>query len=352
MTTPNVSSKRPLPRTSAFARVALLRLSHGRELHQMSVRDIESQIRHRWPTTEHARVLAEAVAGSDTGAIGTSPAGLFVEAVRQVSIVGALAVHEVPLRVSIPALVTAANATVVGAGKSIPCSSATFGLVGLTGRKAATVVVVSKELLKTPFADRNLQSTLFASMVKATDAEFISTNVAAGAPVASGANDVIDATWQLGALIDAVAAGAEATDRIAVVMHPRQALRLSLLTTDVGQPVFPEIQDRRIRTVPLIQSSGCPVDVVAAVDGYRAAAAWGTAELVPSDAALIEMSDAPTGDIGQDDGTPAAATVTRVSMFMTDTVAMKCVLHFDFKMLGSGGFKYLANFNPLNESST
>jgi hypothetical protein len=343
------TSSRALPRTQAFTRSFVLRALNDGTQH--SEAEVLAQVQRRWPDANHARILAANEVGGMPYEATTSPGKQFLSAVREATVLGQLALFELPFRTSVPALVTSAEAEIVGPGKAIRVSSAGVENVNLVGRKAATIVVTSKELLRAgTLAERGLQQTLTLAATKAIDSEFFADGIGAVAAVATGASDAATAAEQIDALIAALLSGVDSAENCAVVAHPKTIALLASLR-EFGDGFFPEVKQGRIRTLPLLPSAGIATDVIAAVDGARLATAFGTAEIVNSGAATLELSAAPTGDAGVDDGTPSGATQAHVSLFQNDLVALKVVAEFDFQRIGSGGFQYLSGFNPSATTS-
>jgi HK97 family phage major capsid protein len=251
-----------------------------------------------------------------------------------------LPLREVPANITIKGQDGASTAYWVGESKAIPNTNADFSDVTLTPKKVAAVAVVSNELLRdsSPSAEMLVRDSLVEAARQRIDLTFIS-NSAGTAAAPAGILNNIAATTSAGTDGDAVANDfkelmyrftvAKNSGGEYVVMNPALATGLSLLRNALDQYEFPTISRSggTIYGMPVIVGDNVNANYVVMVkpsDIYRIG--MGALEVNMSQQASIEMADNPAADTD----TPTAATGKVVSMFQTESTAIKVVQSMNF----------------------
>ncbi len=143
----------------------------------------------------------------------------------------------------------------------------------------------------------------------------------------------------LAALIAAFTAGRGDLRRAVLVTSPSVAVHLALLRSS-GQRAYPDvgINTGVLGGLPLLVSLGADVgatSLIVIVDQSKLWTYRGPSELAVSNDAALQMDSAPT----QSSTTPTATTT--VSMFQTNSVALKAVVTASWKA-GTGGVQYIS----------
>ncbi|CAG4901029.1 phage major capsid family protein [Paraburkholderia saeva] len=119
------------------------------------------------------------------------------------------------------------------------------------------------------------------------------------------------------------------------IMHPQNAIALSMLITATGQLAFPSMAQSRLINYPVRQSVTVPVDQVLLIDGNEVAVAIGAPAIDPSSSAtLVELDTPPVPPVTDGAGAPGAPTR---SLFQTATSALRLIVEADWTRLADGG---------------
>jgi hypothetical protein len=227
------------------------------------------------------------------------------------------ALTKIPAMRRIGLVTTAPSATTVSEGASIPLSRVVIGNVVLQPQKCAGLLALSAELL---FAvdqggqamfSRQLQAVLAA----AVDTAFANTITNGVTPITS-----TGPTKDVRALLSAV--------NFLGIAKPYFVAGTSIgkLGSSLATyfPAFTAVSATggELANLPLIISSGLPVDELLLVDGSGIAADADTPEVTVSSEADLQMDTAPTGS----SATPTA--VSMVSMFGSNSVAVRATAVF------------------------
>ena len=116
-------------------------------------------------------------------------------------------------------------------------SSLTMAQQLLELKKAAAIVVTSKELADYPGAQQLFASELQKAVIAATDTNFLAALVAATTPTASAGSSLANITTDLGVLLGAVTTSA--TSKVFYVTSVTNMKKLVLKSNSVGSPAFP-----------------------------------------------------------------------------------------------------------------
>lgn len=291
----------------------------------------------------------------------SSPSGLAAEWVTLTSaksFLGRLSYRRVPF-ISRTLKTAAPDAGYVGEGAGIPAASLSLSESTALGRtKVGTIAVVSKDNVTTwaPGTRENLDAVLTRSVVRGLDKAALdpaSAGVAGARPAsllygvsALGALSATPATalTQVKSMLQALVNGGSDLDAALFVMHPLEAVTLSTMITAEGVRVFPDLgaMGGSVLGIPAVTSvgavsSGSPSErVIALIDGAQVAVADdGEIEISASDMVTLHMDDATTQDSTTGTGT------SMVSMFQTESVAIKVVRTLNFERLSDAGVAWL-----------
>lgn len=290
----------------------------------------------------------------------------FIEYLRPRTILGRLqGLVPAPFNVRVGGMSAGTSGGWVGESAPIPVSKGTTTSVSLGITKAAGISAITKELLKTsaPSAEIIVRNDLANAVQYVLDRSFIDptlgiianerpasvtynltpvtptgTNFAAFSAdfkslVASMISDNIDmagATW---------------------IMSRSTALALSLMVTSLGQPQFDGLtpEGGMLFGYPVLVSqsayfaSGSPDYgnmIVFVVPSEIYVADEGMVDIEMSDQVSLQLLDNPTNDSG---GSTTATTM--VSMFQTESVAIKAVRYINWKVRRSNAAAFIRNAN-------
>jgi len=322
-------------------------------------------------TPEVAHVLMAAVAAGDTTTAGWASelvynqnlAGAFLEYLRPQTIIGRIQnFTQVPFNVRWGTQTSGSSGYWVGQGKPIPVSKLGTGSDTLGIAKAAGLVVLDKELMmsSSPSAEVLVRNDLSKAIAQFLDVQFIAPDYAAVANVspASITNGVVPvaATGTTAATLRAdvqtlFAAwdAANLSSQGAVwIMTPALARAISLMLNALGQPVFPTMtpDGGTFMGYPVIVSLsavqvGSPVAgegdlLVLASAPEIAMADEGGVTIDASGEAAIEMLDNPTNQ-----STGATVATSMVSMFQTDSIALRAIRFINWKKRRTFAVQYI-----------
>lgn len=305
--------------------------------------DAEAYYGRRWGTIEGmARLRSKAAVGaleaaSDLREVGVEDAEFF-SAVLERSILSRLGLRPTPFNVRLLATTDSAVGYWVGESKAIPVSLPEFAGSSLPRRKVAAIMATTQEAVRAadPLAEARFEQDLLNCLAGALDLAFLD---AANAGIA----DAKPAAVTYGAPSSA-STGNPATDLAALIAAFEGDLSQAVLATDAvtaaeialardagGAFMFPGIGARggEVLGIPVHVSRRSPRSAgggqLALIDGSGIAANVEGVEIEVSANATLQMDDAPTGA----SDTPAAGPV--VSMFQTDSVAFKSIIHANWE---------------------
>jgi HK97 family phage major capsid protein len=282
---------------------------------------------------------------SAAGAISAA----FADSLRAASVVGRLATTPTPFGI-FPFISARTRGAFVAERAVIPVSASSIEIVALDRLKIAALVVVTNELLNHSQAETILDRELRAGLVEGADfalldgapgvAEERPASVLYGATAvdASGAATAEDFDGVLNDLLAAAAGANLAT--CAFVGSLSIALALSQLRKG-DERAFPNLSalGGQIAGLPLLVSESAPAAQLALIDGREVLLAQDAGvELSTSEHALIDQSSAPAG-------------TTRVSMFQTESTALRAVWRINWKLRRPFA-AYATNFAPPTSSYT
>lgn len=329
----------------------------------------------RFPDNERINnVLKAAVAaGTTTDATWASPlveyndfAGDFVEYLRPQTIIGRFgtgnipALRNVPFNIHIKGQTSGGAGYWVGEGKPKPVTKFDFNNVYLGWAKVANIAVLTEELMRfsSPSAEALVRDALASALIERLDTDFVDPAKAASADVSPASiTNGVAAIHSSGTDADAVRAdlkalwqtfiNAKLSPATAVyIMTPSRALALSLMRNSLGQKEFADvnINGGLLEGIPVIVSDYVPTDsngdlviLVSASDIWLADD--GQVVIAASREASIQMLDNPTN--ASADGTATSM----VSMFQTDSVALRAERFINWKKRRASAVAYLDQVN-------
>jgi len=347
---PTILTKKQDP-DDGFQGQAFTRLTIAKALGKLDGRSPIAIAEERWgksnPNLVEFIKADVAGGGSGSGEWGSelvsqdSYLGDFQEYLYGQTVYNQLPLREVPGNITIKGQDGAATGYWTGESKAISVSAQDFSDVTLTPLKVAALAVISKELMRdsSPSAEMLVRDGLVEAARQRIDTTFISNAAAIAGTTPAGILNNIAATTSAGTDTDAVLNDikelrqrfitAKNSGGLWWVMNPSLASSLSLMRNALGQKEFTEInQDGgSFEGNPVVVGDNVNANYLVLVkpsDIYRIG--LGNMEVSVSDVASIEMADNP----GQDTDTPTAATGKPVSMFQTESVALKVVNSINF----------------------
>lgn len=352
--TPNVEKGIPFVRYTKA-------MIHGMFNPQLALMYAQSQKSYMDQTPqviEALRQKANVVAGSTTNSGWASQLvynqnlqGEFVDMVRPLTIIGRLpGLRRVPFNVRMGSQTSGSTGYWVGQGKPIPASALGVGEVTLGIAKAAGLVIITDELLKSsdPNAEVLVRDDLVKTNVDFLDEQFIAPDYAASAnvspasitngvtPTAASGTALANLRTDVQTLLAAFITNGVPLTGLAWVMHPVVALAIANMQNALGQNEFPTmgITGGVFFGLPAVASENC-IKVGSPVTGEGRMlvlvnaneillADDGMADVEASREASIQMLDNPTNDTV----TPTATTM--VSMWQTASVAIRAVRYINW----------------------
>lgn len=293
-------------------------------------------------------------------------AGDFVEFLRPRTILGQFGqngvptLRAVPFNVNIRAQTSGGSGYWVGQGAPKPLTKMNFDNIYLGWAKVANIAVLTEELLRfsNPSAEALVRDSLAAALIERLDTDFVDPDKAAvsnvsPASIANGIVPIPSSGNDAGAVREDVRAAmaafinANITPTTGVwIMPATVALSLSLMRNALGQKEFPEItmMGGRFEGLPVITSEYVPTITAGAyVMLVNASDVWladdGQVVIDASREASLQMLDNPTNDSST--GTPT----TLVSMFQTNSVALRAERWINWKRRRDAGVQVLSNVN-------
>lgn len=291
----------------------------------------------RWPA-EGFGISKAAQSALTTGDIGTPEAAEFLGAVREKSVVGGLVgTRPVTFNKRMLARTNGATGFWVGEAAPVPLLKPVLAGSTLAAKKVAALIATTDEAIRaeSPAVEAGLQQDLETGCVGALDSAFLDASNAGGeaipAAVTHGAPTIeatADAAADLKALVSAFAGDMASAF---LVTDPDTATGLAMVRGANGSFLFPDAGPRggSILGIPLLVSRFSPRTSsggqVALIDASGIALALEGIELSQSENTSLVMADTPTS--------PA----TMVSMFQTNTVALKAVIRANWENQRIGG---------------
>jgi len=279
--------------------------------------------------------------------------GDFIDFLYSRTVFDKLPLREVPANVNIAGQDGTATGYWVGQSKSINVSKADFMDVNLTPLKVAALAVVSKELLRdsSPSAELLVRDALVNASAQRVDQTFLSAASATSGVSPAGILQGLSAGSSSGNDIEGVIADVKAlyagfitannADSLYFVTTQSLSKSLGLMQNALGNFAFPGLSANggTLLGDPLVAGGNVGTGdliLLKPSDIYKIGDRG--VEVSLSTEAAIEMDDAPDGE----SDTPTANTSV-VSMFQTDSVAIKVVRPLNYAKRRSSAVAYIGD---------
>ncbi len=283
------------------------------------------------------RILAAGVPPTTTGesiASGQAQTGLTWSTILQ-SLSG---VMDVAASTSIPYYMrgSATQAVIHVPGKAIPVLRGDFHRIDMTPKEAAAIIYGSRSWLEQPSTEPCVRACLRDAVTKCVDETFVAAALGTNdSPIASGASTPVELLNHLNVLISALVAAGADVRHIGLAANPALCVQLALTSTAAGERAFPDItvQGGTLGGLPLLASQGVAAGTIVAFSGADTLRSPMRTRLEASRNGAIEADDAPTG-FAEADEEVTSASANLISMFTTESVAIKAVTEFACGFIG------------------
>lgn len=286
----------------------------------------------------------------------------FIELLRPATIIGRVpGLRRVPFNIKVPAQTAGSSVNWVGEAAPKPVSKLAFSSLTLGMAKAAGIVVLTDELVRSsnPSAEALVRADLTASIAQFLDTQFVDPAVAAvanvspasithGAPVvpASGTDDANlrkDVSDLIGLFI---AAGNYPTTGVWITT-PQLAFQLGTLVNAFGQRLYPTIDQNggSFYGMPVVTSASVPAGLIILANATDILLADdGGVSLDVSTEASLQMDSAPDN--------PPTATTVLVSLWQNNLVGLRAERHINWLPRRSQSVAYISGANYDGSVST
>lgn len=345
----SVSVRPNVPKGTEFTRLVMSLAACRGNMHEAAA------WASRWDdsTPNVALALKAAVApGTTTDATWASPlvnqqiSSEFIALLRPATVVGRIPnLRDVPFNVKVPSQTAGGAYNWVGEAKPKPLTKLAFASETLGMNKVAGIIVLTEELVRSssPKAEDLVRADMIAGIAQFIDQQFLDPAVAAVAGVnpASITNGAATAAAtgsplaDILGLINHFATNNISVNGLAIVLSAANALALSFRTHSDGSPEFPGIgvDGGSYKGITFITSNTAGATVVAMQPQLILFADDGGVTIDASREASLQMDSAPMS--------PADATTVYVSMFQSNTVALRAERFITWKRVGVNAVKYL-----------
>lgn len=260
--------------------------------------------------------------------------------------------RRIPFNVRIGGTTSGSSSAWVGENNPIPASSMAFTSVNLGHAKAASLVVMTRELaiMSNPQAEMVVRDDMLAAMTKFADEQFINPAIAASANVSpaaitNGAVSVTSAGSTVANIYTDVStikklftAANLDVENLVWVMRPDTALDLSMKRTSQDLAIFPDIDMNGGKWfgLPVITSNSVP----SSVSGGAIIA------LVKADEVFFADDGGITMDYTQEASVqmltnPSTGAQSLVSLFQNDLVGLRAIREMNWSLRRSTGVAYI-----------
>lgn len=361
-----------LPKGTAFTRyvVAMGRAKGNR----LEAADIAKQWDESTPevsqllrTPDVSAVLRSTIAaGTTTDATWAGPlvvyqnmASEFVELLRPQTILGRIqGLRRVPFNIKIPRQTAGASAGWVGELQPKPVSSLAFDQISLGFCKIASIVPVSDELLRfsSPSAEQLIRDDLVKAVAQFIDLEFIDPTKAAEAgvspasitygvtPVTATGTTSTALRADVITLQKAFAAAYVPLSSGVWIMSSQMALSISMMLTELGQPLYPGITmaGGTFLGLPVITSENVPSVGNSPTDGSRIILLDASQILLADDGQVtIDMSNEASLQMESSPDSPATASTVFVSLWQKNMTAFRVERYINWTTRHSNSVGYI-----------
>lgn len=370
--TPRIYLRDNLPPGIPFARAVICKLVAFQSQFQISPLAVAKA---RYPDAhEIHQYLEKAAVGAGTATDPTwagplvQPSNLaadFLAWLRPQTIIGQFgqggipSLRRVPFNIAISGQTSGGLGYWVGEGKAKPLTKFDFDRQTLGWSKAAAISVITEELARfsSPSAEMLVRDGLRDAIVERLDIDFIDpakalvANVSPASitngvtPIVSGGATADDIREDLIALLGAFVTSNQNVASLVLIMPNAVALALSLVRNSLGQREFDgmSVNGGTLEGIPVIASqyahTAAAGNMLIACNASMIALADDDAVTVEaSREASLEMSDAPIGVSGP---VPTSPATSLVSMWQTNSIALRAERFINWKKLRTGAVSFI-----------
>jgi len=273
--------------------------------------------------------------------------GEFIELSRPATILGKIpGLTKVPFNTQVPIQTGGGTYKWVGQAKSKPVGKLTFGAASLGMAKAAGIIVLTDELIKSsnPSAEDIVRRDMVAGIAQFLDQQFTDPSVAevaqtSPASVTNGAATVAstdDPSKDLGLIITYFTNQNVPIKGITLIMSSTNAYAMGVFRSPLGMSLFPGIgiEGGNANGVTVIASNVVGDKVIGLAPEYILYADDGGVQIDVSKEATLQMTDTPVN--------PAdPATTTWTSMFQDNLTALRAERFINWKKASPTAVYYL-----------
>lgn len=272
--------------------------------------------------------------------------GEFIEMSRPATILGKISgLTKVPFNTQVPIQTGGGTYKWVGQAKAKPVGKLTFGTATLGMAKAAGIIVLTEELIKTsnPNAEDIVRRDMVAGIAQFLDQQFTDPTVAevaqtSPASITNGATtaaSVDTPKGDLGLIIGHFTAQNVTLNQLTIIMSQTNAYAMGLATNALGVPMYPGVGVNGGSTngLTIIASNVVGTNVIALAPEYILYADDGGVAIDVSREATLQMNDTPTS--------PTDATVVWTNMFQDNLVALRAERFINWKRAAANAVYYL-----------
>jgi HK97 family phage prohead protease len=261
----------------------------------------------------------------------------------------------VPTRAATPTVA----GSFVGEGAPIPVRQAAFTSTSMVPKKMAVITTWTREMDEhsVPAIEGLLRNAIQEDTQIAIDTILLDANPPTNIRPAGLRNGVVGETPTAGGGFNALVGDLKnlsgkiltATNgnvrSMVFIMNPQQALSIGFIQPPVPGGLFPfatDINNNRLMGYPVIKSGTVPLGTVLCLDAADYVSITGdTPRFEISDQATLHMEDTSPQHIGTA-GTPGVVAAPAVSMFQTDSLALRLILPMNWTMRRSGVVSFVA----------
>jgi HK97 family phage major capsid protein/HK97 family phage prohead protease len=322
--------------------------------------------RKRWPDSPEVEVMIRTKAAIDAGDTTTSgwasqliPAavqlqGEFLGVFRPQTIIGRIpGLRRVPFNIAVPIETASGTAQWVGEGAPKPLTKLTLTNKTLLWAKCAAIVAITKELARfsQPDAETVVRDSMVQTLINFYDAHFISATAAVTSVSPAGILNGISSTavtgttaaalrTDLATILQKMTAHKVPLTNIVLLMSATTAAALSMMITDLGVRLFPDITrvGGLLETYPVIISEAVGTNIIALNASDVLLAEDPGVQVDVSDQASVEMSDTPL--LGDESPVVTASTIYK-SFWQNNLIGIRVEQYITWAVARSASVEYL-----------
>ncbi len=349
--------KRDLPPGILMARAVICKIRGRID----GMNPVELAKHHYRDTPEVAMMLRTIVEAGDTTTSGWASqlvpaaqqmANDFIALYRPQTIIGRLPLKQVPFNVAVPIETASGTAQWVGESVAKPVTKLTLSSATLTWAKAAAIVVITQELARfsSPSAEAVVRDSMVQTLIRFFDTHFVSTTAAVSgvspAGILNGISSVTPSGTSASAfridmnnMLNNFTANNRPLGGIYLIMSSTQAVALSLMVTDLGTALFPNVtrDGGTVLGFPVIISEAVGTKIIGINASEILLASDPGVNVSVSDTASVEMDDAPA--VGEQ-SPPSTQSVLK-SFWQNNLVGVRVEQFITWKVAQAAAVEYI-----------